>query len=182
MAKHKSGGKGDKGDELPKSNTTSGGKSPKPTDEPADFKAGEGIAVYPPSPGDQAGEKTDNVPPTKRLPPDPPPGEGGADELATLRAENAALKKVVANLGGNPAEVCKAATAELGEKAAKKAKGPTRKAVVSMPGIEDTEVEYAGDKDDDGAAIDAFKRHHGMWSTPVQPAVTHGAAKKPAKE
>lgn len=83
MAKHK---KDDDTDlEQTPSNTMSGGKVPKATDGPADAEKGEGVAHYPPSPSDQSGEKTDNVPPSKQLPPDVPKEEGGAAPAGTTK-------------------------------------------------------------------------------------------------
>jgi hypothetical protein len=187
MAKDKKSWFGGKDDDKAKdepaqtpSNTTSGGDDVTPTDGPAKVEGAEGIAVYPPSPGDQAGEKTDNVPPSKRLPPDVPPEEGGADELTLLRAQNAALAGVVRNLGGNPEEVSKTATAGL--TADRKAKvGPTRKAFVTPPGGSEMEVEFPADAPNpETAAVDAYKAKAGVWSMPTAPAVRFDDADKPA--
>lgn len=180
MAKHKTGAKDDdKPDDGHPSNTTSGGKRPKATDEPADAKAGEGIAVYPPSPGDQAGEKTDNVPPAKKLPPDVPPEEQGADEATRLKAENDALRKVVAGLGLNPAKVAEQALADLPEaKGATKA-GKTKTAFVTPAGGTEVEVEYPADAENpEQAAVEAWKRQAGIWSLPQQPGVRLDGGKK----
>jgi hypothetical protein len=151
------------------------GDSPPPPVE----TEGMTVAPYPPSPSDAAGEKTDNVPPAKRLPP-PAPDEG-VDELTLLRAQNAALARVVANLGGNPAEVAKQAAAGL-EPAAKKAAGPTKRATVRA-GAHETEVEYPADAENpDQAAVDAYKEKHGLWHLPEQPSVRHDEAPKRAKK
>lgn len=159
------------------SNTTSGGETPEATDEPATVEGGtpKGAAHYPPSASDSSGEKTDNIPPSKRLPPDVPPGEGGADELTRLRAEHAALSGVVKNLGGNPEEVARQASAKLAQSQQAKA-GPTKKATVTPQGGAGVEVEYPADtpKDErDAAAVEAYKRVAGIWSMPSQPGVTH---------
>jgi hypothetical protein len=136
-------------------------------------------APYPPSTSDQAGEKTDNIPPAKKLPPVPP--DEGADELTLARAERDALAKVVANLGGNPAEVCRQATAGMKPKA-KRAAGPTKRATVRMGGHERA-VEYPADAENpDAAAVDAFKADAGLWALPEQPVVVHDEAPKRGKK
>lgn len=95
MAKHKTHGHKDKDEadtdlEQTPSNTTSGGEVPTPAAGKADAAAHEGTAIYPPSPSDQSGEKTDNVPPSKLLPPDvpseenPPPAGGGKRWTVTM--------------------------------------------------------------------------------------------------
>jgi hypothetical protein len=183
MAKHHAKKHDDEADDAPTpaspdaatgSNTTSGGRTPEPAgDDPAtaDGGAARGTAVYPPSPGDQAGERTSNVAPSKQLPPDVPPGESGADELATLRAQNAALAGVVRNLGGNPEAVAREAAAGL-QQEAKAARGPVKKARVTMPGQEAVEVEYpAAAADPRAAARASFTADKGQWALPAEPHV-----------
>lgn len=179
MAKHRRDGD----DERP-SNTTSGGERPTPAEGEASVAGGtpEGAAVYPPSPSDQAGERTSNVPPTKQLPPDPPPEEAGADETTRLRAERDALAAVCRNLGGNPDEVCRAATAGLAAEARKKA-GPVRSVVVSYPGTahaEPFEVEIPADTPEGGreAAVRAAVRERHGFEPGVAPVVGDAPAKK----
>jgi hypothetical protein len=174
MAKHK-GDDDELKTETP-SNTTSGGKAPKPTEGVADVKKGEGTAVYPPSPGDQAGEKTDNVAPTKKLPPDPPAGEG-VDELTRLRAQFAAVSAALSNLGVNAAAVAAQAVKDMPEAQPAK-RGPVKKAWVAGPDGVEVEVEYPADaQNPDTAAVDAYKEKAGLWSLPSQPAVRHDAKK-----
>jgi hypothetical protein len=136
-------------------------------------------APYPPGTSDSAGEKTDNVPPARKLPPAAP--DEGADELTLARAERDALAKVVANLGGNPAEVCKQATAGMRPKA-KRFAGPTKRATVRM-GAHERAVEYPADAEDaDAAAVEAFKADAGLWALPEQPVVVHDEAPRRGKK
>lgn len=162
-------------------NATVGGEAPEPTDEPATLEDGapKGAAHYPPSPSDQSGEKTDNIPPSKRLPPDVPASEGGAgaDEGARLRAENAALAQVVRNLGGNPEKVAQEARSRLAQPEARGPKVAMKTATVTPVGGSPMEVEYPADtpKDRrDQAAIEAWKLRAGIWAPGTAPHIAHG--------
>ena len=145
--------------------------APEPAKGQADAAANTGTAVYPPGPSDQAGEKTDNVPPAKKLPPDPP--AEAADLRVAYEAQLNAMAAALRNLGVNPEPICDEAVAHAGfGERAKAATGPTRKALVTPIGGAPVEVEFAADaKDPSGAAIAAYKDKCGVWHLPQQPNV-----------
>ena len=177
MSKHTKPPKDDakKADEAatPPSNTTSGGERPGPTAGPATVEgdAPEGAAHYPPGPSDQAGEKTDNVPPSKRLPPDVPPEEQ-VDLTRAHEAQLTAMATALRSLGIDPAPICEEAVAKLTGATVAKADGPTRTAVVTPKGGGPVAVEYPADaKDRHAAAVEAYKQKCGVWALPEQPHV-----------
>jgi hypothetical protein len=168
MAKHKQ----PDGPTSPEPQATVGGEAVERTrgDEVASVEgdAPKGSTVYPPPASDLSGERTANLAPTKQLPPDAP--GGAADEAAQLRAERDALARVVRNLGGNPDEVCRTARGEFAvrtgtaESAEDESKTRFRVHAVGFGPSE----HHA---DDEAAAVEAFKRRHGVWSLPDQPRV-----------
>jgi hypothetical protein len=165
MAKRKADGKEETGA------ATVGGEAPEPAADRATVEGGpEGTAVYPPPASDTSGERTvAGVPPQKQLPPDAP--DGGAGEATFLRAENAALRKVVANLGGNPDEVAKAATANLGEpEKPRAATGPTFRMYVPGTGYPELEVQAP----DEDSARREYLAKLGIVSMPQQPVARKG--------
>jgi hypothetical protein len=133
---------------------------------------------YPPSPGDQAGEKTTNVPPAKKAPavvpesenPDPAePVPTATEALANADAETARLRARVAELEKYCAD--KGVLPES-DPAAKKKAGAVKVARVTPQGGSAMEVEYPADaKDAKHAAVEAYKAKAGIWSLPTEPAV-----------
>lgn len=166
MAKHKD-------DDAPKSPKemeveASEAKPAKPG-ESASVKGDKatGTPVYPPPASDRSGERTANVPPSKQLP-TKAPGESGADELTRLKAERDALAGVVRNLGGNPDEVAKAATAKFGDAATDTPDTSKPKWLVTPVGETDPVEVHA---DDEASAVEAFKAKRGLWHLGAPPAV-----------
>ena len=144
--------------------------------ESAGVEGGEakGTPVYPPPASDRSGERTANVPPSKQLP-TRAPGSESPDPTARLTAENAAFRTALSGVGLNPDKIAEDACRDLKSAAAAPA-GPTATAVVTAPGFGPTEVEYPADTPADrrdAAAVEAFKRKHGVWSLGEQPTVEH---------
>lgn len=174
MAKKKPDGTGD--DDKP-SNTTSGGEAPEPAGaEPATTEGAgppKGAAHYPPSPSDSAGEKTDNIAPSRELPPDPP-GADGADPVKVLEAQLVAMATALRSLGIDPAPICEGAVARAGGEKKLAGSKPIKRATVTPHVGSPVVVEYPADaKNPHAAAVVAYQEHTGQWSLPQQPHVEH---------
>lgn len=158
------------------SNTTSGGETPEPAGaEPATTEGGvtKGTAHYPPSPSDGAGEKTDNIAPSRELPPDPP-GADGADPVKVLEAQLVAMATALRNLGIDPAPIREEAVARAGGEKKPAGSKPVKRATVTPHAGAPVVVEYPADaKDPHAAAVAAYQERTGQWSLPQQPHVEH---------
>jgi hypothetical protein len=154
--------------------------------EPQDGRVGDSPGAVAPPPEAmrpyEGGEPKRHPDTGEPQPVDDPPGDpnrppeagakpaGGADRATRLEAENAALRKVVTNLGGNPDEVAKAATAGLDKRASTSGKKRWKVGITghSNASVRETVVEA----DDEKAAVEEFQRTNGLWSLPSEPAVS----------
>lgn len=167
MAKNKYRDSADDAGDQPRPQTSMGEVPADPGADQASVEGGDvkGTAdPYPPPTSDQAGERTANVPPAKKLPPDAP--AGNVDELTRYKAEHAALKSVVANLGGNPDEVCKAASAKLGAPEggdAPEAEGEDWRVTLAGHPTETVKAR------DEAGARAAYCAKHGIWAPATAP-------------
>lgn len=138
-------GEGGQGETAPEDNPGIAATDPAPTDQ---GRANAGIPPEPPA---------DDQLPTAR--PDVP---GAADALAAVDAEVARLKSENADLRSRLVAAGLAPADDQPDPDAHKPRWH-----VSGPGLPDAHVHA----DDEAAAIEAFKRKHGMWAIPVRPTV-----------